>query len=128
MHAYQKIGSDKSHAVVYVTGTLICLVFFGILVRPGTDMVYIFLHFFLYCLFPYYKCVLLIILFLFYVLLLHYMLLLFPLSGSSYCTVYLFIILIYTIVKLNVILLSCISIDSIACASYFIHCVILFDL
>ena len=49
------------------------------------------------------------------------MLVLFPLSGASYCTVYLFIILVYTIVKLNVFLLLCINIASIACASYFIH-------
>ena len=39
---------------------------------------------------------------------LYYVLVLFPLSGASYCTVYLFIILIYTIVKLNVIFLLCI--------------------
>ena len=56
------------------------------------------------------------------------MLVLFPLFGASYCTVYLFIILIYTIVKSNVLLLLCISVAYIACASYFIHCVILFDL
>ena len=56
------------------------------------------------------------------------MLVLLPLPGTSYCTAYLFIILIYTIVKLNVLLLLCISIASIAGASYFIHCVILFDL
>ena len=61
-------------------------------------------------------------------LLFHYMFVLFPLSGASYCTVYLFTILIYTIVRLNALLLLCISIDSIACASCFIHCVILFDL
>ena len=54
------------------------------------------------------------------------MLVLFPLPGSNYCTVYLFFILIYTIVKLNALLLLSISIASIA--SYFIHCVILFDL
>ena len=62
------------------------------------------------------------------VLLLHYMLVLFPFSSASYCTVYLFIIFIYTIVKLNVLVLLCINTDSIACASYFIHCAILFDL
>ena len=108
--------------------------FFGIMVRPRkdlgkdfSDMTYIFLYF-LYCLFPYYYFVILCNLFLCYVLLFHYMLVLFPLSGASYCTVYLFIILIYTIVKLNVLLLSCITIDSITCVSYFIHCVILFDL
>ena len=39
---------------------------------------------------------------------LYHVLVLFPLSGASYCTVYLFIILIYTIVKLNVIFLLCI--------------------
>ena len=39
---------------------------------------------------------------------LYYVLVLFPLSSASYCTVYLFIILIYTIVKLNVIFLLCI--------------------
>ena len=33
------------------------------------------------------------------------MLVLFQLSGASYCTVYLFIIRIYTIVKLNVLFL-----------------------
>ena len=54
------------------------------------------------------KHIILIINLLFYVtnlcvmLLLHYMLVLLPLSGASYCTGYLFIILIYTIVKLNV--------------------------
>ena len=47
---------------------------------------------------------------------------------ASYCTVYLFIILIYIIVTLNVFLLLYISIASIACASYCIHRVILFDL
>ena len=46
----------------------------------------------------------------------------------SYCTGYLCILPIFTIVKLNVLLLLCISIYSIACASYFIHCVILCDL
>ena len=56
------------------------------------------------------------------------MLVLFPSFGASYCTGYLFILPIFTIVKLNVLLLLCISIYSIACASYFIHCVILFDL
>ena len=61
-------------------------------------------------------------------LLLYYVLVLFSLSGASYCTVYLSIILIYTIVKLNILLFLCISIASIACASYFIQCVILFDL
>ena len=60
--------------------------------------------------------------------LLYYVLVLVPLSGASYCTVYLFVILIYAIVKLNVLLLLCISIVSIVCTSYFIHCVILFDL
>ena len=55
------------------------------------------------------------------------MLVLFPLSPASYCTVYLFIILTYTSNKLNVLLLLRISIASIACASYFTHCVILFD-
>ena len=54
------------------------------------------------------KHIILIINLLFYVtnlcvmLLLHYMLVLLPLSGASYCTGYLFIIPIYTIVKLNV--------------------------
>ena len=57
----------------------------------------------------------------------YFYIVLFPLSGVSYCTGYLFI-LIYTIVKLNVLLLLCISIYSIACASYLIHCVVLFDL
>ena len=42
----------------------------------------------------------------------------FPLSGASYCTANLFFILIYIIVKLNVLLLWCISIASIACATY----------
>ena len=49
------------------------------------------------------------------------MLVLFSLSGANYCTVYLFTIPVYTIVKLNVLLLLCIIIASIACA-------ILFDL
>ena len=61
-------------------------------------------------------------------LLLHYMLVLFPLFGASFCTGYLFILLIFTIVELIVLLLLCISIYSVACASYLIHCVILFDL
>ena len=56
------------------------------------------------------------------------MLVLFSLSGASYGTFYLLILLIYTIVKLNVFLLLCISMASIACSSYFIHHVILFDL
>ena len=60
-------------------------------------------------------------------LLLYYMLVLFPLLCASYYTVYLFIIRIYSIVKLNVLLLLCISIASITCARYFIHCVVLFD-
>ena len=60
-------------------------------------------------------------LFLFYVLLLYYMFVLFSLSGANYCTVYIFTIPVYTIVKLNVLLLLCIIIASIACA-------ILFDL
>ena len=60
--------------------------------------------------------------------LLHYMLVLFPSFGASYCTGYLFILPIFTIVKLNVLLLSFISIYLIVCASYFINCVILFDL
>ena len=47
-------------------------------------------------------------------------------SKLLYCL--LFIILINTIVKLNVILLLCIAIASIACEGYFIHCEILFDL
>ena len=49
------------------------------------------------------------------------MLVLFSLSGANYCTVYLFTIPVYAIVKLNVLLLLCIIITSIACA-------ILFDL
>ena len=60
-------------------------------------------------------------LFLCYVLLLYYMLVLFSLSGENYCTIYLFTTPVYTIVKLNVLLLLCIIIASIACA-------ILFDL
>ena len=43
------------------------------------------------------------------------MLVLSPLSGAICCTVYVFIILIYTIVKLNVLVVICISIASIAC-------------
>ena len=39
------------------------------------------------------------------------MLVLFPLSGVNYYTVYLFVILIYTIIKLNALLLLCISIE-----------------
>ena len=38
------------------------------------------------------------------------MLVLFPSFGASYCTGYLFILPIFTIVKLNVLLLLCISI------------------
>ena len=53
------------------------------------------------------------------------MLVLFPSFGASYGTGYLFILPIFAIVKLNVPLLLCISIYSIACASYFIHCEIL---
>ena len=56
------------------------------------------------------------------------MLVLFPFSCASYCIVYLLIILIYVIVNPNVLLLLCICIASIACASYFIDCLILFDL
>ena len=52
------------------------------------------------------------------------MLLSFPLFGASYCTVYAYIIFIYIIIRLNVLLLLCIIIPSIVCASYF--CVILF--
>ena len=63
-----------------------------------------------------------------YVLFLHYVIVLFSLSGASYCAGYLFIIIIYSIVKLNVFLLLCISIYSVACVSFFIHCVNLFDL
>ena len=61
---------------------------------------------------------------------LYYMLALFPLPGASCCIVYLFITLIYTItiVQLNILLLLCISIASIASASYFIHSAILFGL
>ena len=40
------------------------------------------------------------------------MLLLFPLFGASYCTGYLFILLIFTIVQLNVLLLLCNNIYS----------------
>ena len=61
-------------------------------------------------------------------LLLYYMLVLFTLTGASYCTVYLFVILTFTIVKLNFLLLLCISIASVAYASYVIHFVMLFDL
>ena len=50
-----------------------------------------------------------------------------PSFGASYCTGYLFILPIFAIVKFNVLLSLCISIYSIACASYFIHCVTLFD-
>ena len=57
-------------------------------------------------------------------LLLYYELMLFLLSGTICYTVYLFIILIYIIVKLKVLLLLCITIALIACATYFIHCVI----
>ena len=61
-------------------------------------------------------------------LFLYYMLILFAFSGASYCAVYLFIVLIHPIVKLNLLLLLCMSMASIACASYFSHCVILFEL
>ena len=77
------------------------------LVRPGTDlgqdfsdMAYIFFVFFI-------LLISLLFFLIIYVtnlcvmLLLHHMLVLYPLSGASYCTGYLFI-LIYTIVKLNV--------------------------
>ena len=113
---------------ITVTGGLTCLVFFGIFVIPGTDLGQHFsdttciLSNFLYCLFPYYLFFILCNLFL------RSVLLLFPLSGARYCTVYLFIIFIYTILKLEFLLLLCISIASITCTSYFIHCVILFDL
>ena len=84
---------------INVTGALIISVFFGILVRPGTDLGQDFSDMaWLYCLFPYYLLVILCNLSLHYMLLLYYMLVLLPLSGTSYCTVYLFIILIYTIV------------------------------
>ena len=43
---------------------------------------------------------------------------LFPLPGASYCIVYLFIILIYSIANLNILMLLCISIASIACAAF----------
>ena len=56
------------------------------------------------------------------------MLVLLQLSRASHYTAYLFISLIYTIVKLNVPLLLYITTASIAYATYFIHCVILFDL
>ena len=56
------------------------------------------------------------------------MLVLLSLSGASYDTAYLFVSLIYTTVKLNVLLLLCTTVASIACATNFIHCVILFDL
>ena len=58
-------------------------------------------------------------LFLCYVLLLYYMFVLFSLSHANYCPVYLFTIPVYTIVKLNVLLLLCIIIASIACAVLF---------
>ena len=45
------------------------------------------------------------------------MLVLFSLPDASYYTVYLFFILIYIIVKLNVLLLLCFSIASVASAS-----------
>ena len=48
-----------------------------------------------------------------YVLVLHYMLVLFPSFGASYRTGFLFILPIFTIVKLNILLLLCISIYSI---------------
>ena len=112
---------------------MVGLAFFGTLARPGKDlgqdfldMAYIVLYF-SYYLSPYYQFVILNLL-LRYVLLLYYMLVLLPLSGASYYTVYLFISLIYTIVKFIVLLLLCITTTSIACATYFIRCVILFDL
>ena len=82
--------------------------FFATLVRPEMDLG----KDILYCLFPYYLFVILCNLILRYVLLLYHMLVLFPLSGASSCTVYLFIILIYIIVKSNVLLFLCISIPS----------------
>ena len=56
------------------------------------------------------------------------MLVLFLLSDANYYTVYFLISLADTIVKLNVILLLCITIASTACANCFIHCVIQFNL
>ena len=80
--------------------------FFAILIRPSMDLgqdfldIYIYIYlYFVYSLFPY-QFILLCNLFLHYMLLL-YMLVLFPLSGASYCTVYLFI-LVYALVQLNV--------------------------
>ena len=90
---------------------------------PGT---YFFVFFIL--LIPYDQFVILCNYSLCYVLFLHYIIVLFSLSGASHCAGYLFIIIIYSIVKLNVLLLLCISICSVACVSFFIHCVILFDL
>ena len=112
---------------INVFGGLTCLVFFGILVRPGTDLRQDFSD--KKCFFFFnYLFVILCNLFLRYMLLFHYMLILFPLSGVSYCTIYLFIILMYTLVKLNALLFLYVSITSVASASYFILCVILFDL
>ena len=49
------------------------------------------------------------------------MLALFPSLGASYCTGFLFILPIFTIVELNVLLLLCISIYSIACSICLIY-------
>ena len=89
---------------VNVAGGLTCLVFFGILVRPGTDLGQEFSNMAYFYVFFYMVYFLIInLLFyvtyffdinLFYVTFILYMLVLSPLSGASYCTVYLFIILI----------------------------------
>ena len=90
-----------------------------------SDTAYIFFVFFYNAYFLIIILLFYVMLSLYYVLLLHYMLVLFPSFGASYGTGYLFILPIFAIVKLNVPLLLCISIYSIACASYFIHCEIL---
>ena len=138
---------------INVTAGFTYLVFFGILVRSGTDlgqyfsdMTYIFSYLF-YCFFVLF---LIILFFLYIVLFLFFTINLFFLwNFFFYITCYFYVIgdhcfhyfycfclliyysylyLICIIITLNVSLLLCISIASIACASFFIRCVIFFDL
>lgn len=116
---------------IHVTSGLMFLYFFCILVRPCTDVRTDFRHDICFILFIVLDVSLLPIYY-FYVtyfyLTCYYVLVLFQLPGASYCTNYLFIILICIIGTLNVLLLLCNSITSMVCASCFIHCIILFDL
>ena len=122
-----KTVSDQPHAeVTNVTGGFTCLVFFGILVGPGKDLRQDFLNMaYAFCLF--YILYFIIIDFLFYES--HFyvtcsLYIICQYSSSVWCELlYCFFIYYhsyYTIVRLNVLLLFCISI---ACATY----LILFD-